>query len=174
MTTVDVSGVLCTQCGLCCDGTLFADVELSGAEAAHLEVLGIDVDDESADAGLLSQPCPALAGRRCRIYAQRPKCCRTFACALLQDVQNGAVGVEEAGARIRTAFVHIDSVRTALAEVGARGRTLPLAERCALALARDPRGVPGLERRQARLRAAKRRLERYLERHFLGRDHRGT
>jgi hypothetical protein len=37
-----LTDTLCTRCGLCCDGSLFADVELaSGGEASALEVMGL-------------------------------------------------------------------------------------------------------------------------------------
>ena len=39
--TASLTDTLCTKCGLCCDGTLFADVELSSsAEVTGLEILG--------------------------------------------------------------------------------------------------------------------------------------
>src|SRR5690242_4738886 len=63
-----LTDTLCTRCGLCCDGTLFADVELSGRrEATKLEVLGLRID-EDADRPLLLQPCAALRNRRCTVY----------------------------------------------------------------------------------------------------------
>ena len=44
----DLTDTLCTRCGLCCDGSLFADVELaSPVEAAGLEVM-VGCMDESA------------------------------------------------------------------------------------------------------------------------------
>ena len=74
-----LTDTLCTQCGLCCDGTLFGDVELAGRrEAARLEGLGLDVDSDDADVELLALPCAGLRGTRCRVYAHRPPCCRTF------------------------------------------------------------------------------------------------
>src|SRR5215471_20618224 len=58
-----LTDVLCTNCGLCCDGTLFADVELVGrAEAARLEIMGMEIENEEKNVGLLSQPCAALRG----------------------------------------------------------------------------------------------------------------
>jgi uncharacterized protein len=99
-----LTDTLCTRCGLCCDGSLFADVELAGrAEATRLEVLGLEIDDDDTDGALLLQPCLALEGTRCGIYAHRPECCRTFECRLLQAVRRGAVGVERAGRRIADA-----------------------------------------------------------------------
>ena len=88
-----LTDTLCTRCGLCCDGSLFAEVELaSSAEASALEVMGLDIeDDNQVDARLLLQPCGALKGKRCSIYPYRPDCCRTFECRLLQEVRRGQV-----------------------------------------------------------------------------------
>src|SRR5258708_19074466 len=92
-----LTDTLCTKCGLCCDGTLFADVELVGqAELARLEIMGMEIENEDRNTGLLSQPCAAVRGTRCGIYAHRPKCCRVFECDLLQNAQRGAVTVERA------------------------------------------------------------------------------
>jgi uncharacterized protein len=96
-----LTDTLCTRCGLCCDGSLFADVELVGrVEATSLEVLGLEIEDDDPDGSLLLQPCLALRGTRCGIYALRPECCRTFECRLLQEVRRGAVGVARARAQI--------------------------------------------------------------------------
>src|SRR5437773_4567821 len=92
-----LTDTLCTSCGLCCDGTLFADVELVGqAEVARLAIMGMENENEVRNTGLLSRPCAALRGTRCGIYAHRPKCCRVFQCHLLQNAQRGAVTVERA------------------------------------------------------------------------------
>ena len=80
---------LCTSCGLCCDGSLFADIELKNRrESLGLESFGLAVEDGD-DGELLIQPCGALKGTRCSIYQYRPTCCRTFECRLLRDVEEG-------------------------------------------------------------------------------------
>ncbi len=91
-----VTDTLCTRCGLCCDGTLFGDVELTGRrEAARLEALGLDVDTDDADVELLALPCAGLRKTRCSVYAHRPQCCRTFECRLLQETERGTVSRRE-------------------------------------------------------------------------------
>ena len=104
---------LCTRCGLCCDGSLFADVELaSDDEATALEVMGLEIEDsDDDDGGLLLQPCGALKGKRCSIYPYRPDCCQTFECRLLQGVKRGTVGVERASQRIAEALKRIKHVK---------------------------------------------------------------
>jgi Fe-S-cluster containining protein len=126
---------LCTRCGLCCDGTLFGDVELTGcAESARLELLGLDVDGDDADVELLALPCAALTGTRCRIYPQRPQCCRTFTCRLLDQAERGAVTLDEALTRIARARSEVQHVEALLAALGVPRTRLPLKERCSDAL----------------------------------------
>ena len=90
-----LTDILCTRCGLCCDGSLFADVELAGPrETSGLELLGLDVEDaDKGEGALLSLPCRALKGKRCSIYPHRPECCRTFECRLLQQAKTGDISV---------------------------------------------------------------------------------
>jgi uncharacterized protein len=162
--TPSLTDTLCTRCGLCCDGSLFADVELADqAEATRLEIMGLEIDD-SADRELLLQPCSALQGRRCGIYAHRPKCCRTFECGLLQNVRRGAVSVERAAEQIAETLKRIRRVKELLAQLGQRGARLPLKERCAEALA----GGAGANRKRAELEAEASALARVIRRTFLG------
>src|SRR5580765_7960843 len=109
-----LTDTLCTHCGLCCDGSLFADVELAGpAEATGLEILGLDIDDDS-DRALLLLPCAALRGTRCSIYEHRPECCRTFECRLLQEARRGTVSVARAEETIVATLATIARVKELL------------------------------------------------------------
>lgn len=166
---LDLTDVLCTRCGMCCDGTLFADVELVGkAEATRLEVMGLEVEDNDTAAGVLSQPCAALKGTRCGIYAFRPKCCRTFECQLLQDAQQGSITVERAAEHITEAKREIQRVRELLVQLGQHDVQLPLKERCAEALAGQADSTPNANRVRAELEAAMSAVERTLWQTFLG------
>lgn len=151
-----LTDTLCTRCGLCCDGTLFGDVELTGpAEAARLEVLGLNVEADDADLDLLSLPCAALHGTRCGIYAHRPQCCRTFECRLLQNAARGAVSVDQALTQIAVARAQVQHVTMLLTGMEPRRRTrLPLAERVADAIAAAPGTGPEAARAVAALDAA--------------------
>jgi Fe-S-cluster containining protein len=160
---------LCTRCGLCCDGSLFADVELAGrAEASGLEVMGLEIEDDDADGALLLQPCVALRRKQCGIYAYRPQCCRTFECRLLQEVRCGAVGVEGAGKLIAGTLKQIARMKELLAQLGQRDERLPLKERCAEALAGGARSNPEVNRNRVELEAAMSAVERLLRTRFLG------
>ena len=166
-----LTDVLCTECGLCCDGSLFADVELSGREeASALEVLGLEIEDADQDhRGLLLQPCRALRGTRCGIYPHRPECCRTFECRLLQEARRGVVTVDWARRRIAEARQRIARIERLAGALGLRTGHLPLKERCAEALASSE--DDGAESRARRLRneleTAMRSLERLISETFL-------
>jgi len=163
-----LTDTLCTQCGLCCDGSLFADVELAGRkEAARLEAMGLEIEDDAATGAQLLQPCAALRGRRCTIYEHRPRCCRTFECRLLQDVRRGAVGAEDATEQIAEALKRIGRVKDLLAQLGQHDGRLPLMERCAEALAEDTDADPDVNRRRDELEAAMSEVEGLIQKTFL-------
>jgi len=160
-----LTDALCTRCGLCCDGSLFADVELAGrAEATRLEVMGLEIEDDGGRHALLIQPCRALDGTRCSVYAHRPRCCRSFECRLLKDAQNGAVSSARAVEQIDETRHRIERVKRLLAAWGPVDRNLPLREACAEALA----GSRGTRKQRAQLEAAMAEVDAILRRTFLG------
>lgn len=164
-----LTDTLCTRCALCCDGSLFADVELAGrAEATRLEIMGLETEDADGDGALLVLPCRALQGRRCGIYPHRPECCRTFECRLLQDVRRGAVGVDSAKERIAETLKRIGRMRELMARLGRRDEHLPLMEACAEILAMEAGANPEKHRMRAELEAAMSAVERLIHETFLG------
>src|SRR5215472_953064 len=87
---------LCLSCGLCCNGVIFADVRLKPSDdPARLRALGLPLSGQtpgSKKAVLnFNQPCAALEGCSCRIYADRPNHCRHFECLLLKSAKAGRV-----------------------------------------------------------------------------------
>lgn len=125
---------LCTQCGLCCDGTLFADVELEDeSEEAVLESMGLAIDTDGPP--VLLQPCMALDGTRCTVYEHRPGCCRTFECRLLQRVQRRQITPEDALRRVAEARSLAVELNTLCLEAGEVAEELPLKERAIEVLA---------------------------------------
>jgi hypothetical protein len=91
-----VGQTLCTHCGLCCSGAIFADVELRDEREARLmECLGLEIEEDEGQ-HLLVQPCRALKRICCEIYIHRPECCRKFECKLLKDLRSGQIGLAEA------------------------------------------------------------------------------
>ena len=164
-----LTDTLCTTCALCCDGTLFADVELVGqAEVARLEIMGMEVENEDRNTGLLSQPCAALRRTRCSIYAHRPKCCRVFQCHLLQNAQRGAVTVERALEQIADAHEQIRQVRALLGRLGNHDKGLPIKEQCAETLAKKGGTTSETVKDRADLEAAMATLENTIWNTFLG------
>jgi len=163
-----LTDILCTRCGLCCDGSLFADVELGGrAEATRLEAMGLEIEDEEGSRPLLLQPCAALQGKRCGIYAHRPGCCRTFECRLLQDVRRGTESVERALEQIAAAQGKLGRVRELMGGPVRGDTRLPLAERVAEALAADAGTHPEAKRGHAELEAAMSDATETIRRTFL-------
>ena len=106
MTSLDsIAEQLCLQCGLCCNGVIFRDVELQpGDDATRLKSLGLPIRAPRAAGGnaKFPQPCAALDGCRCRIYSDRPTYCRQFECALFKAVHAGHIETAAALRLIRT------------------------------------------------------------------------
>ena len=168
-----LTDILCTRCGLCCDGSLFADVELAGPdETSGLELLGLDVEDADEDEGaLLLQPCGALMGRRCSIYPHRPDCCRTFECRLLQQVKTGAISLDRAKEKIAEALKRIERVKQLLLHLPQGNERLPLKERCleAFALSEELNHDQEINQKRAELQIALTSLDNFIQKTFLGR-----
>jgi hypothetical protein len=164
-----LTDTLCTRCGLCCDGTLLGDVELTGRrEAARLEALGLELDTDDADGDLLALPCTGISGTRCTVYAHRPRCCRTFECRLLQDTRRGVVTPQDALARIERARAQVARVEAHLGAVAPAGDPrLPLAERVADALATPAGRSSPSDDRRTQLRLALAALQRTIRTTFL-------
>jgi len=163
-----LTGALCTRCGLCCDGSLLGDVEVTSREAVTLEIMGIDVDD--ADAGYaMALPCPALDGTRCSMYAHRPGACRAFECRLLTRVERGELRVEQALALIASTRKRIDGARRQMAALGQADDRLPLRERYAdaVALAAEAPAAAEARRRRRSLEATMAGITRTIEAEFL-------
>jgi uncharacterized protein len=123
---------LCLVCGLCCNGVIFANVELQpGDLPEQLRSLGLAVrPPRSAHRRpFLSQPCAALDGCRCRCYAQRPNYCQAFECVLLKSVRAGRTDLDAAHRVIRTAQQRADRVRNLLRSFGDQDEAVALATR---------------------------------------------
>ena len=124
---------LCLHCGLCCDGTLFRDVELQpGDDADKLRALGLTIPVPSSGFRVLSfrQPCVALCSDlHCRVYADRPARCREFECALFKAVAAGKTELPAALKTIHQTRQQAEKVRRLLRELGDVGERVSLARR---------------------------------------------
>ncbi len=119
---------VCPHCALCCNGVLFKDVELQpGDDGANLKSLGLPVTGKRV--AKFPQPCAALVGCHCRVYANRPVRCREFDCALLQSVAEGKTTVVGALRVIRDAQKRAEKVRRLLHTCGDDAELLALSLR---------------------------------------------
>ena len=120
---------LCPNCGLCCNGVLFADVELQqGDNAGRLIDLGMALKKKGMKRAF-AQPCRCFDGKLCRIYTDRPKRCATFECGLLKRVQSGEMPAPAALKRIGDAKKLVGKVRQMLHRLGDRDEQLALTKR---------------------------------------------
>jgi Fe-S-cluster containining protein len=126
---------LCSNCGLCCDSTLFADVELrKGDDPRQLAKLGLNVQYKTKTKLAFPQPCSCFDGKFCKIYADRPKRCRLFECGLLKRVENGDMTTGVALKKISNAKARAEKVLELLRQSGQRDEHLALMHRYAEAM----------------------------------------
>ncbi len=132
-----VNGIeqLCPKCGLCCDSTLFADVELrAGDDVRQLKKLGLSLQPKGRGKLAFAQPCVCLHDGLCRIYADRPQRCRTFECGLLKRVQAGEMTASAALKKISVARKQAEKVRALLRQTGHNDEEAALTHRYAAAM----------------------------------------
>ena len=120
---------LCPNCGLCCNGVLFADVELrTGDDVQRLAELGLSLEKKDRHQAF-AQPCACFDGALCRIYADRPKRCQTFECGLLKRVQVGELGAGTALKTIAHAELQVEKVCKLLRGTGSDNGRLAFSQR---------------------------------------------
>jgi Fe-S-cluster containining protein len=128
----DAISQLCPNCGLCCDSTLFADVELrAGDDAKRLQQLGLTLEKKGKNKIAFAQPCACFDGKLCGIYHDRPKRCRAFECGLLKKVAAEEITADAALKKISTAKIQADKVRALLRSLGQREEKMALTHRYA-------------------------------------------
>jgi hypothetical protein len=162
-------GQLCPQCGLCCNGVLFGDVELQrGDDAKLLGKLGVEFFRKGRKTAF-SQPCDCLVNGLCRIYTDRPKRCATFDCGLLKRVEGGKTSPATALKKIAEAKRRADAVLKLVRQLGNTDESLPLNQRYSAVIA-EPIDMSADEadiERRGELMMAVSRLVETLEEDFL-------
>lgn len=156
---------LCLQCGLCCNGVIFAQGQLQPEDdAVKLKRLGLAMKRN----GKFAQPCGAFRQNCCAIYADRPSYCRQFDCALLKAVQEGSVPVDEAERIIRKTRSAEAKVRRLLRKLGTEDPARPLARQFHRTVEALHRGEVGADRAAffSELTVAMHRLNVLLQRHY--------
>ena len=118
--SVDESA-LCLTCGICCQGPLYALVELQPEEVPRARTWPIKLVEDGGQVAF-KQPCGCLDGALCTVYSQRPKVCREYVCALLQRVRSGETSQARAQEAISQAHGLIAEIETLLPET--RGERL--------------------------------------------------
>ncbi len=127
----EIGGELCLECGLCCNGVLFADVKLKAGETA-LKTGPTAAGLMTGVAGrgrIIPQPCPAFDGCRCGIYPDRPSHCRNFECLLLRALNAGETRFGAARRVVREARRRVEKVEKLLVLLGDKDPDAPLRAR---------------------------------------------
>ena len=160
---------LCPNCGLCCDSTLFADVELrAGDDTKQLKKLGLTLEQKTKTRLAFAQPCAGFNGKLCTIYHNRPKQCRLFECGLLKRVQSGEVKSALALRKIAAAKRQVKTVRKLLHLLGQRDEQFALTHRYAAAISQPiDLANPAQAKRHGQLMTAANKLMERLQRDFL-------
>jgi len=128
--TANDSNPICLECGLCCNGVIFGDLQLRpGDDLARLQKLLGQGSARLTGKSKLPQPCVALDGCQCRIYEGRPQYCREFDCLLLKNVKDGKIVLPAALGTIRTARQRAERVRHLLRQLGDADETTALGVR---------------------------------------------
>ena len=92
------SQVLCTGCGLCCDGSLFNRARVHKNEPLFSEYL---FTMEEGDNRGFNLPCSYLQNKCCSIYDERPyRICESFKCKLIKAFQAEMITFVEAARKI--------------------------------------------------------------------------
>jgi Fe-S-cluster containining protein len=113
--TTDLSSQLCLECGLCCNGVIFADGQLQPGDAPdRLKEFGLRFNKS----GRFRQPCVAFDGSHCAAYHDRPQYCRQFECLVFKNAQAGRIEIRVALRLIRTARQRAGKVMRLLRELG--------------------------------------------------------
>ncbi len=127
---MDAIDQLCPNCGMCCDSTLFADVELrAGDDPKRLKKLGLTIEKKTATKLAFAQSCACFDGKFCTIYGGRPKRCRLFECGVLKRVKAGEMTPAAALKKIKAAKKRAELVRELLRQCGQRDEAMALTHR---------------------------------------------
>jgi Fe-S-cluster containining protein len=127
------SNPLCLECGLCCNGVIFANGQLQpGDDVSRLQQLGLKLLPNRKSKIVnrkFHQPCAAFDGCRCGIYSERPQYCRAFECALLKKFKAKKIEAAAALRIIRRARSRAEKVKRLLRELGDDDEHKPLTAR---------------------------------------------
>jgi Fe-S-cluster containining protein len=152
---------ICIGCGLCCDGTLHGTATVKSDDEQNVIAAGLEIVDDGKRR-FFRQPCPHFTCGACSIYADRPKVCRKYRCALLKRVEAGEMSKSAAREKIATAKKLIAAIRIIDPNAVTPGERTALAQRLRKHLTR-------LGDEEERKTAAKALLDVAVLEHFLSR-----
>ena len=161
---------LCPQCGLCCNGVLFSDVELrAGDDPARLAALGLTLVKKGPRTQAFAQPCACFDGKLCGIYGDRPQRCRTFECGLLKRLHAGELAADAALKTIAQTRRQAETVRGLLRQWGQTDERWAMTQRYASAMSApmDLADSEGDSERRGELMLAVDGLMKRLQKDFL-------
>jgi Fe-S-cluster containining protein len=160
---------LCPECGLCCNGVLFADVKLVEKDNPDaLKAAGLRLK-RRGEKHSFPQPCSCFNGKLCTIYSNRPNRCVAFECGLLKRLHIAEITAPQALKKIKSARRQADAVRDLLRELGNHDEQTPLSKRYAKVMAEpmDLSGEEDLVDARGKLMMAVHDLMQLLQRDFL-------
>ena len=156
---VSLGSSLCTECGLCCTGALHNFAVLEPEETDIARGMGFTLRTVGKPGFAL--PCPKLNGTYCSIYGERPKVCKRYRCALLNGLEDGSIGFDDAATAVAGARRLFDQVHSLLPD----GMTIPMA-RAEFEAPPSVGNAAGNRSSNMRLKLAITALSLFLDRHF--------
>lgn len=118
---------LCQACGACCSGAVFGFVEIGPGELAEPTRRRLRVFRE-AGGERFKQPCPALEGNACAVYADRPANCRDYVCDVYVEHEQSGGDLQERLRIVRRIRELIDKIRARADERAGGWLPAPIAE----------------------------------------------
>ena len=98
---------ICTECGYCCDGSMFnlimltrdceSGLDSQGKELKHVADYSIIVENRKTKEPTIcmEMPCPFVEDKKCTVYEERPLTCKAFRCKLLIQYEAGKVSYND-------------------------------------------------------------------------------
>lgn len=113
------AGDICSNCGMCCDGSLFRYVglnrhDLAGVHNNQAKIL-LSRSHRSIE---MEFPCSCHNGSGCSIYNSRPEPCAEYSCRLLKDFEAGKVPARKAQSLAREAAEMARNLKKMAIELG--------------------------------------------------------
>jgi len=157
----EITRSLCSDCGMCCDGTLFHSVVLQPTDSPRtLSSLGLTLKRKPGFT-TFRQPCSAHQNNQCTIYENRPSRCQLFNCQQLLRVTSGEINQSVAQETIASTRKKINQVIEKIERLSETNPDQGLAQRFSVALANTTQSPE-----RAELEAAMTELQGILKKEF--------